>query len=106
MGNIHVTGSDATAAEVPDTDQTLAELAVEYRDDAVAVIANGGLGETTKARTALEDGADLLTLGTSALANHDWPNRVQTGEPLADLDRSIVFEPDASLSDAEIPGDD
>ena len=106
MGNIHVTGGDATAAEVPDTDQTLAELAVEYRDDAVAVIANGGLGEPTKARTALEDGADLLTLGTSALANHDWPNRVHTGEPLADLDRSIVFEPDASLSDAEIPGDD
>ena len=103
---IHVTGGDATAGEVPDTDQTLAELAVEYTDDPVAVIANGGLGDPTKARTALEDGADLLTLGTSALANHDWPNRVQTGEPLAELDPSIVFEPDASLSDAEIPGDD
>jgi len=103
---IHVTGGDATAPEVPDTDQTLAELAVEYSAETVSVIANGGLGEPSKARTALEDGADLLTLGTSALANHDWPNRVKAGESLADLDLSIVFEPDASLSDAEIPGDD
>jgi len=91
---------------VPETDQTLAELAVEYSAETVAVIANGGLGEPPKARTALEDGADLLTLGTSALANHDWPNRVEAGESLADLDPSIVFEPDASLSDAEVPGDD
>lgn len=103
---IHVTGGDATAGEVPDTEQTLAELAVQYSDAHVAVIANGGLGDPTKARTALERGADLLTLGTSALANHDWPHRVKTGEPLADLDPSIIFEPDASLSDAEIPGDD
>ena len=103
---IHVTGGDATAPEVPETDQTLAELAVEYSAETVAVIANGGLGEPPKARTALEDGADLLTLGTSALANHDWPNRVKAGESLADLDPSIVFEPDASLSDAEVPGDD
>ena len=103
---IHVTGGDATAAEVPETNQTLAELAVEYSDETVAVIANGGLGELTKARTALEDGADLLTLGTSALANHDWPNRVKADDPLADLDPSVVFEPDASISNAEIPADD
>ena len=103
---IHVTGGDATIAEVPETDQTLAELAVKYSDETVAVIANGGLGEPTKARTALDDGADLLTLGTSALANHDWPNRVKAGDRLAELDPSVVFEPDASISDAEIPADD
>jgi len=102
---IHVTGGDATAAEVPDTDRTLAELAIEYGDD-VAVIANGGLGDPEDARTALEQGSDLVTLGTGALANHDWPDRVRTGESLDELDPGIVFEPDASLSDAEVPGDD
>ncbi|GAA0537578.1 NADH:flavin oxidoreductase [Halorubrum ejinorense] len=102
---VHVTGGDATAPEVPDTDRTLAELAVEHVDDA-AVIANGSLGDPDKARAALADGADLITLGTGALANHDWPNRVWAGEPLDDLDPGVVFQPDASLSDAEVPGDD
>ncbi|SDZ76805.1 2,4-dienoyl-CoA reductase [Haloplanus vescus] len=103
---VHVTGGDATAAEVPETDHTLAELAIEHAADDVAVIANGSLGEPENARAAVADGSDLITIGTGALANHDWPNRVRTGEPLDDLDPSIVFEPDASLSDAEIPGDD
>jgi len=103
---VHVTGGDATAPEVPDTDRTLAELAIEYVDDDVAVIANGSLGDAENAREALADGSDLITLGTGALANHDWPNRIRAGEPLDDLDPSIVFQPDASLSDAEIPSDD
>ena len=103
---VHVTGGDATAPEVPDTERTLAELAVENVDDGVAVIANGSLGDPEKARAALADGADLITLGTGALANHDWPDRVRAGEPLDDLDPGVVFQPDASLSDAEVPGDD
>jgi 2,4-dienoyl-CoA reductase-like NADH-dependent reductase (Old Yellow Enzyme family) len=103
---IHVTGGNATAMEVPDTDHTLAELAIEHGDDDVTVIANGSLGTPENARTALSDGADLITLGTGALANHDWPDRVRAGEPLDDLDPSICFEPDASLSDPEVPGDD
>jgi len=63
-------------------------------------------GDLENARAALGDGSDLITIGTGVLANHDWPDRVRTGEPLDDLDPSIVFEPDASLSDTEIPGDD
>lgn len=47
---VHVTGGDATAAEVPDTDRTLADLAVEHVDDDVAVIANGRLGDPERAR--------------------------------------------------------
>ncbi len=104
--HVHVTGGDATAPEVPDADRTLAKLAIEHVDDDVAVIANGSLGNPENARTALVDGSDLITLGTGALANHDWPNRVRAGEPLDDLDPSIIFQPDASLSDAEVPGDD
>ncbi|VTT88189.1 NADH:flavin oxidoreductases, Old Yellow Enzyme family [Halorubrum sp. DM2] len=103
---VHVTGGDATAPEVPDTDRTLAELAADHAGDDVAVIANGSLGDPENARAALADGSDLITLGTGALANHDWPDRVRAGEPLDDLDPSVVFQPDASLSDAEIPGDD
>ena len=105
---VHVTGGDATASEVPDTDRTLAELAVEHVADAVAVIANGSLGDPENARAALADGADLITLGTGALANHDWPDRVRSGDPLDDLDPGVVFQPDASLSDPEVPapGDD
>ncbi|WP_435065255.1 NADH:flavin oxidoreductase [Halobaculum sp. EA56] len=105
---VHVTGGDATVPEVPDTDRTLAELALEHAVEDVAVIANGSLGDPENARAALADGADLITLGTGALANHDWPDRVRADEPLDDLDPSVVFEPDASLSDAEVPapGDD
>jgi len=103
---VHVTGGDATAPEVPDTDRTLAELALEHVDDGVAVIANGSLGDPENARAALADGADLITLGTGALANHDWPDRVRAGESLDELDPGVVFQPDASLSDPEVPSDD
>jgi len=103
---VHVTGGDATAPEVPETDRTLAELAREHVDDGVAVIANGSLGDPENARAALADGADLITLGTGALANHDWPDRVRAGESLEELDPGVVFQPDASLSDPEIPSDD
>ncbi|SHH42721.1 oxidoreductase [Halobaculum gomorrense] len=100
---VHVTGGDATAPEVPDTDRTLAQLAVEHAGADAAVIANGSLGDPATARAALADGADLITLGTGALANHDWPNRVRAGESLDDLDPTVVFQPDASLSDPEVP---
>ncbi|MFC6786731.1 hypothetical protein ACFQFH_12825 [Halobaculum halobium] len=48
----------------------------------------------------------MVTLGAGALANHDWPDRVRAGEPLDDLDPGVVFAPDASLSDPEVPSDD
>ena len=83
---------------------TLTELAAEYGD--TVVIANGGLGTPEKARGALTDGADLLTQATAALGNHDWRKRVRRGEELDSFDPSVVFEPDASISEAEIPGDD
>lgn len=87
------------------TDRRVSELAIEHVDD-VAVISNGSLGDPENVRTALAETSGLITLGTRALANHDRPNRVRAGEPLADLDPSIVFQSDTSLSDAEISGDD
>jgi 2,4-dienoyl-CoA reductase-like NADH-dependent reductase (Old Yellow Enzyme family) len=101
---IHVTEPTITEPAFGDEGPTLTELAVEYGD--TAVVANGGLGEPEKARESLADGADLVTQATGALANHDWPDRVRRGEELDALDPNVVFRPDASISDAEIPSDD
>ena len=70
-------------------------------DDTV-VIANGSLGTPEAARQVLDDGADLLTLGTSALANPDWPSRVAAGEELAEFDRTRLLEPKATVGDEEL----
>ena len=101
---IHVTEPEVTEPAFGETGRTLTELADQYSE--TVIITNGGLGDPEKARTALADGADLVTQATAALANHDWPNRVRQGDELANLDPSVVFEPDASISAAEIPNDD
>lgn len=101
---IHVTEPEVTEPAFGENGRTLTELADRYSE--TAILTNGGLGDPEKARTALADGADLVTQATAALANHDWPNRIRRGEEPADLDPSIVFEPDASISAAEIPSDD
>lgn len=101
---IHVTELEITEPAFGDNGPTLTELASEYGDTTVMV--NGGLSTPEKARTAIADGADLITQATAALANHDWPNRVQRGETLDDLDPSVVFQPDASISEAEVPSTD
>lgn len=48
---------------------------------------DGGLVDPEDARSAIEDGADLLTLGKSALANPDWPERVRDHEVPAAADQ-------------------
>ena len=99
---IHTTERDATAPTFGADGPTLAEAAVEYVTDDTVVIANGGLGTPEAARNALEDGADLVTLGTSALANPDWPTRVAEGDELAQFDRETFLKPEASISDHEL----
>ncbi|MFC4359811.1 NADH:flavin oxidoreductase [Halobium salinum] len=112
---LHVTEADVTAPAFEgdagdtgdggnETDATLAELAAEYGD--APVVANGGLEDPEAARATVEAGADLITLGTGALANPDWPTRVENDEPLADLDFERVLQPDASIDDSEVPSDD
>jgi 2,4-dienoyl-CoA reductase-like NADH-dependent reductase (Old Yellow Enzyme family) len=105
---VHVTEEPITdpafaAVEgVDDDDRTLADLAVEF--SAVPVVANGGLGDPEAARDVLEHGADLVTLGKSALANPDWPERVRAGESLADFDFERFLVPRATIGDHEVPG--
>nr|WP_083857041.1 NADH:flavin oxidoreductase [Natrinema limicola] len=99
---IHTTERDATASTFGADGPTLAEAAVEYSTDHTAVIANGSLGTPEAARKALNRGADLLTLGTSALANPDWPTRVAEGDELAQFDRAQFLKPEASISNHEL----
>ncbi|SFR32443.1 oxidoreductase [Halogeometricum limi] len=98
---VHVTEPDITAPAFGDEGPTLAEYAVEYGD--APVVANGGLGDPDTARSVLRTGADLLTLGTSALANPDWPHRVAAGDELDGFDPAEFLVPSAELSTHEIP---
>ena len=101
---VHVTDPDITTPAFPETDKTLAELAVQYAE--VPIIANGGLGDPADARDTVRAGADLITLATSALANSDWPARVASDEPLAEFDFEATLLPKATIKDSEVPSDD
>jgi len=99
---IHTTERYATEPTFGEDGPSLMEAAVKYVTNNTVVIANGGLGTPEAARQAIGDGADLLTLGTSALANPDWPSRVVAGEELAQFDRTQLLEPKATISDEEL----
>lgn len=98
---VHVTEPDITDPAFGDDGPTLAEAAVEYAD--ATVIANGGLGDPEAAAQVVETSADLVTLATCALANHDWPQRVREGKPLDDFDFESILTPVASINEEEIP---
>lgn len=64
------------------------------------VIANGGLHEDAVARRVLDERhADVLAIGTGALANPDLPRRVVTGAVRAPFDPRLL-EPLATLDNA------
>lgn len=102
---VHTTEPDATVSSFGESGPTLAEAAVEHVTEDTVVIANGGLGTPEAARSALEGGADLLTLATSALANPDWPTRVAQDDELAEFDYREFLRPEASISEHELPND-
>ncbi|MFD1513728.1 HisA/HisF-related TIM barrel protein [Halomarina rubra] len=101
---LHVTETDITAPAFGDDGPTLAAAAVEYGD--APVVANGGLGDPETARSVLEAGADLLTLGTSALSNPDWPEQVARGEDPDPFDFEGILLPSATIGDDEVPETD
>ncbi|MEV5258244.1 NADH:flavin oxidoreductase [Streptomyces anulatus] len=64
------------------------------------VIANGGLHQEAVARRVLDEGhADVLAIGTGALANPDLPRRVAAGTVQAAFDPQLL-EPLATLDNA------
>jgi 2,4-dienoyl-CoA reductase-like NADH-dependent reductase (Old Yellow Enzyme family) len=99
---VHTTEPDATVSSFGEDGPTLAQAAVEHVTDDTVVIANGGLGTPDAARSVLEDGADLLTLATGALANPDWPTRAARGDELTEFDYRAFLRPTATISDREL----
>lgn len=52
------------------------------------VIANGGLQDVSIAKRALTEGhADLIALAKGALANPDWPKKIEKGEEIKQFER-------------------
>ncbi|MGW9018574.1 oxidoreductase, partial [Priestia megaterium] len=83
-----------------DTGDSLVALAKKYGK--IPVIANGNLEDPERASEIVQNGgADVVTLGKGALANHDWVNKVQNGESLAEFDPEKVLRPDATIKEFE-----
>lgn len=102
---VHTTERYATEPTFGSDGSSLAAAAVDHVTDETSVIANGGLGTPAAAREVLEAGVDFLTLGTSALANPDWPRRVASGDDLSEFDREALLKPEATISDGELSAD-
>lgn len=98
---VHTTEYRALAPAFSDTTKPLAKLAKQY--SRLSVIANGHLDDPNDAATMVDAGAaDVVALAKPALANRDWPHRVQTGQPLsADLPADLLG-PLATVKDSEI----
>ncbi|PFA62985.1 NADH:flavin oxidoreductase [Bacillus sp. AFS015802] len=98
---IHVTDQDATAPAFGENTKTLAQAAKDFGK--LPVLANGQLGDPGKADALLEaHQADLVTLGTSALANPDLPNKVKKGKDLDAFNFEKILLPQAKVKDHEL----
>ncbi|MFB4165246.1 NADH:flavin oxidoreductase [Alteribacillus sp. JSM 102045] len=98
---IHVTHGDATAPAFGEGTMTLAKAAKKYSK--LPIIANGKLGDPETAENVIEEGeSDLVSLGTSALANPDFPNRIKQNEELKPFDFEKILLPQAYIKDSEL----
>ncbi|QDU35233.1 NADH oxidase [Poriferisphaera corsica] len=82
--------------------ESLPKLAKEITN--LPVIANGGLHHPNESERILNDGhADLIALGTGAIANPDWPRKIERNEEIneftpdvfqfgVDIDSQMKFE--------------
>jgi len=98
---MHTTEYRAVAPAFGDGGRTLAGLCKLY--GGLTVIVNGNLDDPADAASLIESGdADVVALGKPALANRDWPLRVQAGEPLSPDVPAELFGPIADVKDWEI----
>ncbi|REJ09160.1 NADH:flavin oxidoreductase [Halobacillus trueperi] len=98
---IHVTDGDATAPSFGEGSKTLAGAAKTY--GGITVIANGQLQEQERAESLLDSGqADLVSIGTGALANPDLPNKVRDNVELNAFDFEKILLPQAEVKDHEL----
>lgn len=87
---IHVTGAGAVDPAFSDDGPSLVQLAAEH-GGGIAVIANGGLYDASKAEAQFDTGgASLVAVARGALANADWPRRVAEGRAQNDFDPDML----------------
>ncbi|WP_323636075.1 NADH:flavin oxidoreductase [Pectobacterium polaris] len=98
---IHLTEYEAWKPAFEGNPLSLVELARKYAPE-ITIIANGSLHDANRAEEVIQSGADLIALGRGALANHDWPIRIQKGMATCEFD-SAILGPIADIKDSEIP---
>jgi 2,4-dienoyl-CoA reductase-like NADH-dependent reductase (Old Yellow Enzyme family) len=100
---LHTTEWKASAPAFPDEDaRSLSQLAREFAPG-LSIVANGHLDTGAEAAESLgAGGADLVAIGKAALAQHDWPQRVQQGRQLLDPLAPSAFGSLATIQDWEL----
>jgi 2,4-dienoyl-CoA reductase-like NADH-dependent reductase (Old Yellow Enzyme family) len=97
---IHVTGREAWQPAFAPGGPSLMRLAKNYAPR-VVILANGSLHTLARAVAALDDGADIVTIGRGALANPDLPRRWSDRSVLNDFDPAILG-PIANIKESEL----
>ncbi|HLZ67732.1 MAG TPA: NADH:flavin oxidoreductase [Aliidongia sp.] len=97
---IHVTEFEAWKPAFAEGGPSLMRLAKRYAPKAT-IFANGSLHEIEQARAALDDGADIVTIGRGALANPDLPRRLSNRTALNAFDPAILG-PIANIKETEL----
>ncbi|HAB86641.1 MAG TPA: NADH:flavin oxidoreductase, partial [Pseudomonas sp.] len=92
---LHITEPDARA---PAFGEGPSLAAIAKGSVAIPVIGNGAIVTGEQAEALLGRGEmDLVAVGKAALANNDWPQRIQQGIELSDFDGSM-FVPMATIT--------
>lgn len=97
---IHVTEFEAWQPAFEGGADSLLALARRHAP-ATPIIANGSLHDETRAREALESGADIVALGRGALANPDLPKVFARGDAPRPFDGAILG-PIADVKEVEL----
>lgn len=97
---VHVTEYEAWQPAFASGGPSLMRLAKRHAPNAV-IFANGNLHNVEQAVAALDDGADIVTIGRGALANPDLPKRLAERARLADFDPTILG-PIANIKETEL----
>lgn len=97
---IHVTEFEAWQPAFAENGPSLMRLAKRYAPKA-AILANGSLHNLERASAALNDGADIVSIGRGALANPDLPRRLSDRAALNDFDPAILG-PIADVKETEL----
>jgi 2,4-dienoyl-CoA reductase-like NADH-dependent reductase (Old Yellow Enzyme family) len=97
---IHVAGYEAWKPAFAEGGPSLMHLAKRYAPKA-AIFANGSLHNIEQAVAALDEGADIITIGRGALANPDLPRRLSERDVLNDFNPTILG-PIANIKETEL----